>query len=267
MELCIALVQMDIAPSDPRTNLERMGEYIRQAKKQGADLVVFPEDAVNGPLGGQTEFVATAAQTLAHFQALAVKHCVDLVPGTWTIVENGMLFNAAHYINADGTVAGVYRKVNLWETEKAAITPGASVSVFPTRFGLVGLIVCWDISFPAMFAEMVAQGVELVIAPTYWSFTKKGDELDEVVDEEILLIDGLCVTRAFENNVVFAYCNAAGELNAQRQHAVLSGRSQVTHPLEKVVCKAEGNEETMLLARVKLERPPAPPPAPPAPAV
>lgn len=263
MELCIALVQMEIAPSDPATNLRRMSEFVRQAKKQGADLVVFPEDAVNGPLGGQTEFVDSAPTTLAHFRALAVKHGVDLVPGTWTISEGGRLFNAAHYINADGTVAGVYRKVNLWETEKAAITPGAAAAVFPTRFGKVGLIVCWDISFPAMFAAMVAQGVELVVSPTYWSFTKKGEELDDVVDEEILLIDGLCVTRAFENNIVFAYCNAAGELNAYGQHAVLSGRSQITHPLEKVVCKAEGNAEEMLFARVTLERPTVTPPAAP----
>lgn len=259
MELCIALVQMEIAPSDPSTNMERMADFVKQAKKQGADLVVFPEDAVNGPLGGQTEFVADAAKTLAYFQALAVKHGVDLVPGTWTISENGALFNAAHYINADGTVAGVYRKVNLWETEKAAMTPGAAVSVFPTRFGIVGMIVCWDISFPGMFAEMVAQGVELVVSPTYWSFTKKGDEVDDVLDEEILLIDGLCVTRAFENNIVFAYCNAAGELDAYGQKAVLSGRSQITHPHEKVVCKAEGNAEEVLFARVKLERAPVAP--------
>jgi predicted amidohydrolase len=258
MELCIALVQMEVAPSAPKVNLERMAEFVKQAKKQGADLVVFPEDAVNGPLGGQTEFVASAPETLAFFQALAVKHGVDLVPGTWTIAEGGMLFNAAHYINADGTVAGVYRKVNLWETEKAAITPGAAVSVFPTRFGKVGLIVCWDISFPAMFAEMVAQGVELVVSPTYWSFSKPGDDHEDVIDEEILLIDGLCVTRAFENNIVFAYCNAAGELDAAGKPAVLSGRSQITHPLEKVVCKAEGNAEELLFARVKLERPPAP---------
>src|SRR5690606_16189681 len=113
MELTIALAQMEIAPSNPAANLAKMDDLVRRAKARGADLVVFPEDAVNGPLGGQTEFVATAAQTLAHFQALAVQHGVDLVPGSWTIAVHGLLHNAAHYITKEGVVAGVYRKVNL----------------------------------------------------------------------------------------------------------------------------------------------------------
>lgn len=253
MELAIALVQMYVAPSDPLTNLRRMDAFVRKAKKKGADLVVFPEDAVCGPLSGQVKFVVHAPEYLAHFQALAAKHAIDIVPGSWTVAENGLLYNQAHYINADGSLAGTYRKVNLWETEKLSITPGHAASVFPTRFGMVGLIICWDISFPAMFAAMVQQGAQLVIAPTYWSFTEPPGQVDDVIDDEILLIDSLCTTRAFENNIVFAYCNAAGVLKADGTEAALSGRSQITHPLYKVVCKAEGNKEEMLFARVKSE--------------
>jgi predicted amidohydrolase len=258
MEIAIALVQMEIAPGDPIKNLVWMDQYVRKAKKRGADLVVFPEDAVCGPLRGQVDFVPYAPEYLAHFQALALKHTIDIVPGTWTVAEHGLLYNQAHYINADGSLAGTYRKINLWETEKPHITPGTLASVFPTRSGRVGLIICWDIAFPAMFAEMVAQGVELVISPTYWSFTKPGNEVEEVVDDEILLIDSLCTTRAFENNILFAYCNAAGELPGPAGVAVLSGRSQITHPADKVVCKAEGNEETLLFAKVGLARAAAP---------
>jgi predicted amidohydrolase len=256
MHIALALVQMEIAPCDPVANLKRMDEFVATAKKRGADLVVFPEDAVCGPLLGQLNFVAYAPEYLAHFQALAVKHGIDIVPGTWTVAENGVLYNQAHYINADGSLAGAYRKINLWETEKAHIAPGIAASAFPTRFGLVGLIICWDISFPAVFAAMVQQGVELVIAPTYWSFTKPAEQVAEVVDDEILLIDSLCTTRAFENNILFAYCNAAGELSTPAGDTVLSGRSQLTHPLDKVVCKAQGNAEEMLFARVSLQRGP-----------
>lgn len=254
MELAITLIQLDIAPGDPIKNLKRMDQFVQQAKKQGADLVVFPEDAVCGPLQGQLDFVAYAPEYLAHFQALAAKHAIDIVPGTWTVADNGVLYNQAHYINADGSLAGTYRKINLWETEKAHIAPGTLTSVFPTRFGLVGLIICWDLTFPAMFSEMVAQGVELVISPTYWSFTKPSEEVEGVVDDEILLIDSLCTTRAFENNILLAYCNAAGELSTPAGDTVLSGRSQITHPLTKVVVKAESNSEEMLFARLVLER-------------
>jgi len=164
------------------------------------------------------------------------------------------LYNTAYYINKDGSIAGSYHKINLWETEKLAITPGASVSVFPTAYGMVGLIICWDISFPLLFADMNALGVELVISPTYWSFARPAEEVDAAVDDEILLIDSLCTTRAFENNIVFVYCNAAGDLKMDGIDAVLSGRSQITHPQEMVVAKVEGNAERSIMAKVQLNK-------------
>ncbi len=257
MEISLALVQLAIAPSKPENNLARMEEFIAKAASKGAQVVVFPEDAVTGPLSGQTAFIAHAAEYLAHFQGLATKHGVDLVPGTWTTSDGTYLFNTAHYINSDGSVAGTYRKINLWETEKVAITPGSGVSVFPTAYGMVGLTICWDIAFPPLFADMNALGVELVISPTFWSFTVPADDVEEVVNDEILLIDSLCTARAFENNIAFAYCNAAGRLQAEGLDAVLSGRSQITHPLDKVLVKAKGNAEQMIMAKVSLAPPAA----------
>lgn len=253
MQLKIALVQLEIAPMDPLKNLARMEEFTQQASAAGADLVVFPEDAVCGPLAGQTAFVHYAPEYLQRMQALALRYHIDVVPGSWTVAENGLLYNQTHYINADGSLAGWYRKVNLWDTEKLHITPGAGVSVFPTRFGLTGLIICWDISFPEMFLAMRAQGVRLVISPTYWSFPKKAMRSEAKLDDEVLLIDSLCTTRAFENNILFAYCNAAGELlNPDGSVAVLSGRSQVTHPLDKVLVQCEENAEEMIMCNAAL---------------
>ena len=252
MELTIALAQLRIAPMDPLRNLERIEAWVARAKHKGADLVIFPEDVVCGPLEGQTAFVEHAPAYLARMQALAARHEVDLVPGSWTVAENGQLYNQAHYIDATGAVLGTYRKVNLWETERAHITPGVAASVFPTRFGQVGMIICWDISFPAMFAAMSAQGAELVISPTYWSFPRKAMRSAGGIDDEVLLIDSLCTTRAFENNILFAYCNAAGQLKQGGRIDVLSGRSQLTHPTEKVLVKSNGNREQLLVVRAKL---------------
>lgn len=251
MKLKIALIQMDIAPGAPLVNLPRMEEFVAQAKKKGADLVVFPEDAVCGPLAGQTAFVQHAPAYLQRMQALAAKYAVDLVPGTWTVAENGVLYNQAHYIAADGTLLGVYRKINLWETEKLVLAPGAVPVVFNTRFGRVGLTICWDISFPLLFAAMNAQGVQMVISPTYWSFPD-GVEKKKEVEDEITLIDSLCVTRAFENNIIFAYCNAAGVLEQVGSNSILSGRSQITDPSDKCVARCDGNKEEVLIAEVEI---------------
>lgn len=251
MQLKIALVQMDIAPGAPLTNLPRMEEFVANAKKKGADLVVFPEDAVCGPLEGQTAFVQHAPAYLQRMQALAVKYAVDLVPGSWTVADQGLLYNQAHYIAADGTLLGVYRKINLWETEKLVLAPGVVPVVFNTRFGRVGLTICWDISFPLLFAAMNAQGAQMVISPTYWSFPDSVEKKKEV-EEEITLIDSLCITRAFENNIIFAYCNAAGVLETAGTRSVLSGRSQVTDPKDKCVVLCKGNDEELLIGDVHM---------------
>jgi len=252
MQLAIALIQFSIAPSNPELNLTRMETFIRQAAKQGAQLVVFPEDAITGPLAGQTAFVTQAATYLATCQAFAVKYEVDLVPGTWTVSDGAALYNTAYYINKDGTIAGSYRKINLWETEKVKLAAGKAVSVFPTAHGLVGMVICWDISFPMLFDEMAKQGARLVISPTYWSFPR-AVETDDEINDEILLIDSLCTARAFDNNIVFVYCNAAGELQTEGFDAVLSGRSQITHPLNKVICKSAANEEELLFSMISID--------------
>lgn len=252
MHIAIALVQLDIILGDPDANLARMETFVRQAAQKGAQLVVFPEDAVTGPLGGQIAALHRSAEFLAFFQRLAVAHQIDVVPGSWAVSDGRFAYNTAFYINKDGTVAGSHRKIKLWETERATITPGHQVSVFPTAHGMVGLIICWDLAFPPLFTEMTRQGAKLIIAPTYWSFTKPAHEVDDVIDDEILLIDSLCTARAFENNVILAYCNAAGELVTDGFNAVLSGRSQVTHPHDKVLCKAEGNVEQMLFVQASI---------------
>lgn len=254
MHITIALIQFRVRPSDPEDNLQRMEAHIEKAARAGAQLVVFPEDAVTGPLIGQLTFLASAPLYLARCQAMATRYGVDLVPGSWAVSDGVAAFNTTYYINRDGSVAGAYAKINLWATERPHITAGNAVSVFPTAYGMVGLLICWDLAFPTLFTAMNAQGVELVVSPSYWSFTKPADDVDEVIDDEILLIDSLCTARAFENNIIFAYCNAAGELTSGGYDAVLSGRSQITHPHDKVVCKAEGNAELMLLATVSLNR-------------
>ncbi|MFI4882608.1 MAG: carbon-nitrogen hydrolase family protein [Phycisphaerales bacterium JB064] len=250
MELTIALVQMDVAPGDPEANFEKMDDFVGKAKEQDAQLVVFPEDAVTGPLDGQTAFAHRAPEFLSRCIAMAQRHGVDIVPGSWSVPDAGGLYNTAYYINADGSLAGYYSKANLWATEFGVITPGPGPVVVPTAHGLVGLTVCWDIAYPGMFQAMAAMGAELVVSPTYWSLPRGKETGRAEKREELDLIDSLCVARAFEADLVLAYCNAAGLVgeDGDASEGVLSGRSQLTHPHDKTLCKAKGNGEQMLLA-------------------
>lgn len=265
MKLSIAVAQMHVVPNDPAANILKMEQIIQAARKRGADLIVFPEDAVCGPLSGQSAFIAEAPNYLAQMQKLAVTYGVDLVPGTWTVSDGIALYNQAHYITSDGVVAGIYRKINLWDTEKAIISPGASISVFQTRFGMVGMVVCWDIAFPPLFTAMNQLGVELVISPTFWSVPLVQPGTPDALiakQEDIDLIDSLCMARAFENDIVFVYCNAAGAMNLPDSEVTLSGRSQITHPVDKVITRCEGNREDLLVAEIAHQRAHAVPTSP-----
>ena len=75
------------------------------------------------------------------------------------------------------------------------------------------------------------------------------------LNDEIVLIDSLCTTRAFENNILFIYCNAGGILEGIGVDTLLSGRSQVTHPQHKVVAQCEGNEEKILMVDTEIPEP------------
>src|SRR5205823_9599256 len=107
---------------------------------------------------------------------------------------------------------------------------GSNVSVFDTRFGRVGLIICWDLMFPEVFRAMVKQKVEIVICPSYWCYEDAGKGLIHDPDSEVKLVNALCMSRAFENEIVLVYANAAGRLTGEENIETLIGQSQITVP-------------------------------------
>jgi predicted amidohydrolase len=69
------------------------------------------------------------------------------------------LHNTTYYIDSSGKIKSRYRKVNLWRSERKYFVPGHKVSVFNTKFGKIGLIICWDLIFPEVFRKMVKRGL------------------------------------------------------------------------------------------------------------
>jgi len=74
MQLKIAVVQFGIEPFAPDKNLARAEGFIQDASEQGAQLVVFPEDFVTGPLQGRREWADLEHRYRSRFQALAAQY-------------------------------------------------------------------------------------------------------------------------------------------------------------------------------------------------
>ncbi len=245
----IAVVQFAINQFAPEKNLAKAEQFIAEASPENG-LVVFPEDVIAGPLNGRNEFADYNGYYVKHFQQLASTYNVDIVPGSIIEGDDTGLYNTTYYIDSKGEIRGRYRKVNLWLPERSYITPGSDISVFNTRFGKVGLIICWDLMFPEMFRAMVRRGVEIVICPSFWCFEDAGTGLKHDTMAEVKLVNALCVTRAFENEIVLVYANAAGRLTLDEGTETLIGQSQVTVPFKGALGMMGHNQEEMIYVKV-----------------
>lgn len=253
MRVSIAVVQCAIEQFAPDVNLAKAEQYIQEAVAQQAHIVVFPEDFVTGPLSGNRTYADYDGKYVKLFQQLARQYAIDIVPGSIIEGDETGLYNTTYYIAKSGEVLGRYRKVNLWLPERSYITAGDSYPVFDTAYGRVGLIICWDLMFPEVFRSMVRADVELVICPSYWCFEDAGDGLRHDASSEVRLVNALCVTRAFENEIVLVYANAAG--NEQGEHADcfeehLIGRSQITVPFKGAISLLDHNREAMFVQEI-----------------
>jgi predicted amidohydrolase len=242
-------MQFAIQQLAPQENLRRAEHFIKEAASQ-AHIIVFPEDFITGPLSGQKAFADYEKRYVQYFQQLASHYSIDIVPGTIIEGDHTGLYNTTYYIDKTGTIRGRYQKVNLWLPERSYITPGKEISVFNTSYGKVGLIICWDLMFPEVFRAMLKQDVEIVICPSYWCFEDAGEGIKHDPTSEVKLVNALCVTRAFENEIILVYTNAAGRLNFEGVEETLIGRSQITVPFRGVLKLLDHNKEAMFLQEV-----------------
>ena len=175
MKFKIAVVQFEIKQFSPDENLKKAEEFIKKAIFSKAQIIVFPEDFVTGPIEGKREFADSKHKYRDHFQHLAKKYKIDIVPGSIIEEDKVGLHNTTYYIDSTGKIKSRYRKVNLWHPERKHFTPGHEVSVFNTKFGKIGLTICWDLIFPEIYRKMTKKGVNIVICPSYWCYGDAGN--------------------------------------------------------------------------------------------
>jgi predicted amidohydrolase len=250
MKFKIAVVQFEIKQFSPEINLKHAEEFIKKAAFLKSNIIVFPEDFVTGPAERKKEFADPKNTYRDYFKDLAKKYEIDIVPGSIMEADNHGLHNTTYYIDSLGKIKARYRKVHLWLPERPYITPGHSVAVFNTKYGKIGLIICWDLFFPEIFRKMVKKGVNIVICPSYWCYSDAGKGIKYDANSEIKLVDSLCVGRAFENEIIFVYCNAAGKSPPENLKDDLLGHSQIAVPFKGCIKKLEHNKEEMFIQEV-----------------
>jgi N-carbamoylputrescine amidase len=162
---------------DVATNVARVTELVREAHGKGAQ-VILPSELFEGHYFCQTQKEedfkrarpAEDHPTLRHFQALAAQLGV-VIPVSFYEQAGPEHYNSVAVLDADGRTLGIYRKSHIPDgpgyQEKFFFKPGnTGFRAFATRFGTIGVAICWDQWFPEAARAMTLAGADILFYPT-----------------------------------------------------------------------------------------------------
>ena len=162
---------------DVQENINKAEKMVKEAADNGANIILLPElferqyfcqekryDYYNYALPLEK------TPAVNRFKEVA-KELGVVIPVSFYERDIDRLFNTVAMIDADGSVLGIYRKTHIpddhFYQEKFYFTPGDSgFKVFDTRFGCIGVGICWDQWFPETVRCMAVQGAEMLLYPT-----------------------------------------------------------------------------------------------------
>ena len=163
--------------ADPAANLAKTLALAERAARRGANIICTQElfrsqyfcqseDYANFQLAEPVPGPTTKA-----FQRLAKRHGVVVIASLFEKRTSGLYHNTAAVIDADGSLLGVYRKMHIPDDplyyEKFYFTPGdTGFRAWPTKFGKIGVLICWDQWYPEAARLTALQGAEILFYPT-----------------------------------------------------------------------------------------------------
>jgi len=166
----VRLATVHLKPHDSESSLENLRQFstlVAQAGMQKPDIVCLPEAIT---LVGTNQNYVSASEPIPgpstkFLGDVARKYHTYLVAGLLER-EGDVVYNTAVLIDRQGNLAGKYRKVSLPREEiDGGITPGNSYPVFNTDFGKIGMMICWDVTFPDAAKALAQQGAEIILLP------------------------------------------------------------------------------------------------------
>jgi 5-aminopentanamidase len=170
----VACCQLAPRLADPAANRELAAGAVAQAASSGASVIVLPELLSSGYVfesRAEAEAYAEApdGETIALWQRLSAEHGAVIVGGFCEQADrHGGPYNSAALVD-HGQLRCVYRKTHLWDAERLWFTPGdAAPPLVPTEFGLLSVMICYDLEFPEWVRLPALAGAQLLCAPVNW---------------------------------------------------------------------------------------------------
>ncbi len=237
---------------DLRLCMEQIERIVADARDRGAALVVLPESALGGYIyephvaGAPLPCAPPPAlrrdgEEIAQVARLAgdVIVCVG-----YTEDAPGGPYSSAVCVNGDG-VLGHHRKVHVPPAERGAFNAGAGFAAFDTPIGRIGMLVCYDKTFPEAARQLALDGAGLIASLAAWPVCRVDPAWWMRRDLQVHHFNLLDQARALENQVVWVSSNQVGRFGRLR----FPGQAKVVDPRGRVLAKT-GGRAGAALARV-----------------
>jgi predicted amidohydrolase len=215
---------------------------VTQAKKQGAELVIFPELSLTGyTLRDRVYELAETipGRSIGILEKMAKKARVHLVAGMPELSEKtqATIYNTAVLIGPSGSI-GKYRKMYLPThsvfEEKRYFRPGYHAAALDTELGKIGLTICYDVFFPEVSRLTRLKGAKLIVCISASPAVRRA------------FFETLTAARAIENTAFLAYVNLVGIEDGLQ----FWGGSRLIGPNGKTIVKAKYDEEDLVVGEV-----------------
>jgi N-carbamoylputrescine amidase len=252
----LGLIQLK-CDAKPARNLDLAIGHIEQAARLGAEIICLPElflspyfcqetrielfDLAEPIPGPTTERLGLLARSLGKV----------IVASLFEKRAAGIYHNTAVVFDADGTLLGLYRKMHIPDDplyhEKYYFTPGdLGFRAFDTRFGRIGVLVCWDQWFPEAARLTAMQGAQVLLYPTAIGWHPR--EKAEFGIQQHSAWETIQRAHAIANGAYVAAVNRTGHEGPADAGLEFWGASFVSDPFGVVLAKGSHGQEEILIA-------------------
>jgi len=204
-DIRIAAVIFNAAVHQTRQNLDRMLPWIEAAKKEGADMICFPELNVTGY--STDSVIKDSAETIPgdisrQLEQMAQTAEIVILAGMAERDASGRLF-ASHLVVSPTGLSGVYRKLHIAPPERALFSAGEHIPLFKAAGIKLGIQLCYDAHFPGLSTRMAVDGADVIFMPHASPRGTPQKKLDSWMRH--------LSARAFDNGIFIVACNQVGE--------------------------------------------------------
>ena len=239
----IGIIQMNSKLGDVELNVSRALRFIQEAVEMKANIVCLPELFSTG------YNMKILAEKNAEIGIRYYNYIVDRISNTanknkiFVIApfserkdSTNVVYNSAILFDDEGNMCGSYAKTHLYSFERLYFKEGSQIKVFDTKYGKIGIMICYDAGFPEVCRTLCLSGAEIVFIPSAW----------RIQDE--YMWDLNIPQRALENLLFAVGVNGVGiesELH-------LFGKSKICNPQGNIIIELPKDEEKVVVATINL---------------